>query len=125
MDYINSHPEAYVDFNIPWNLSVFYTINYSRPDLASSEITTQSLSFNGDVSLTKKWKVSLSSGYDFTSKKMTLTSINIYRDLHCWEMRFNWVPFGFRQSFSIDINVKASVLKDLKLSRRKDWQDYQ
>jgi hypothetical protein len=56
---------------------------------------------------------------------MTLTSINVYRDLHCWEMRFNWVPFGFRQSFSIDINVKASVLKDLKLSRRKGWQDYQ
>ena len=125
IDYINSHPEAYVDFNIPWNLSVFYTVNYSRPNLPRSEVTTQSLTFNGDVSLTKKWKVSLTSGYDFTHKKITLTSINVYRDLHCWEMRFNWVPFGFRQSFSIDINVKASVLKDLKLSRRKDWQDYQ
>jgi hypothetical protein len=125
LDYINSHPEAYVDFNVPWNFSIYYNIYYTRPDLPKSEQTTQSLSFNGDISLTKKWKVSVSSGYDFTHKQMTLTSINVYRDLHCWEMRFNWVPFGFRQSFSIDINVKASVLKDLKLSRRKDWQDYQ
>jgi hypothetical protein len=86
---------------------------------------TQSVTFNGDVSITKKWKLSVTSGYDFTTKEITLTSINVYRDLHCWEMHFNWVPFGFRQSFSIDINVKSSVLRDLKLSRRKDWFDYQ
>jgi lipopolysaccharide assembly outer membrane protein LptD (OstA) len=125
LDYINTHPEAYVDFNVPWNFSVFYNIDYRRPGLPKSEVTTQSLTFNGDLSLTKKWKISVTSGYDFTNKQVTLTSINVYRDLHCWEMRFNWVPFGFRQSFSVDINVKASVLKDLKLSRRKDWQDYQ
>jgi hypothetical protein len=118
LDFINSHPEAYVDFNVPWNLSFFYNINYSRPGLAKTETTTQSLTFSGDVSLTKKWKVSLSSGYDFTNKKMTITSLNIYRDLHCWEMHFNWVPFGFMKSFSLEINVKASVLKDLKLSRK-------
>lgn len=123
LDYINSHPDAFVDFTIPWSFTFYYNINYSKPGF--TETTTQSATFNGDISLTKKWKISLTSGYDFTNKKMTLTSINIYRDLHCWEMRVNWVPFGFRQSYSIDINVKSSVLKDLKLSRRKDWYDYQ
>lgn len=123
LDYINSHRDAYVDFNVPWNLNVYYNINYSKPGL--TETVSQSVTFNGDLSLTKKWKISLSSGYDFTQKEMTITSVNVYRDLHCWEMRFNWVPFGFRQSFSIDINVKSSVLRDLKLSRRRGWQDYQ
>ncbi|MCW3102521.1 MAG: hypothetical protein JWO09_961 [Bacteroidetes bacterium] len=118
MDYINSHPEAYVDFNIPWSLSFFYNISYNRPGLPKSEVTTQSLTFSGDLSLTKKWKISLSSGYDFTNKKLTVTSINVYRDLHCWEMHFNYVPFGFMKSFSLEINVKASVLKDLKLTKR-------
>lgn len=118
LDYINSHPDAYIDFNVPWNLYVYYSIRYSRPGLPSSELTTQSLTFNGDLSLTKKWKISLSSGYDFTTKKMTVTSINIYRDLHCWEMHFNYVPFGYMQSFSLEINVKASVLKDLKLTKK-------
>lgn len=123
LDYINSHPDAYVDFNVPWSLNIYYNVNYSKPGL--TENVTQSATFSGDLSLTKKWKVSVTSGYDFTNKQMTLTSINIYRDLHCWEMRVNWVPFGFRQSYSIDINVKSSVLRDLKLSRRKDWYDYQ
>ncbi len=123
LDYINSHQDAYVDFNIPWNLNIYYNLNYSKPGI--KETTSQSVTFNGDLSLTKKWKISVSSGYDFTRKEMTLTSVNVYRDLHCWEMRFNWVPFGFRQSFSLDINVKSSILKDLKLSRRKDYRDYQ
>ncbi len=122
--YFYKHPDAYVDFNIPWNLNFYYNLSYSKPGLPKETIT-QSASFSGDLSLTKSWKISASSGYDFTNKKLTLTSINIYRDLHCWEMRFVWVPFGFRQSFSLDINVKSSMLKDLKLTRKKDWQDYQ
>lgn len=124
LDYINKHRDAYVDFNVPWNLNVYYNMNYTKPGLTKEEIT-QSASFSGDLSLTKKWKISLTSGYDFTNKKLTLTSINIYRDLHCWEMRFNWVPFGFRQSFALDLNVKSAMLKDLKLTRKKDWYDYQ
>ncbi|MDQ3048187.1 MAG: LPS-assembly protein LptD, partial [Bacteroidota bacterium] len=123
LDYINTHREAYVDFNVPWSLNIYYNLNYSKPGIAQT--VTQSVTFNGDLSLTKKWKISVTSGYDLTREEFTLTSINVYRDLHCWEMRFNWVPFGFRQSFSVDINVKSSVLRDLKLSRRKDWYDYQ
>ncbi|MGZ4035390.1 MAG: putative LPS assembly protein LptD [Bacteroidia bacterium] len=117
LDYINSHRDTYVDFNIPWNVNVYYNLNYARPGVKKAT-TTQSVTFNGDLSLTTKWKISLSSGYDFTNKKVTITSVNVYRDLHCWEMRFHWVPFGFRQSFTIDINVKSSILKDLKLTRR-------
>ncbi len=122
IDYINTHRDAYVDFNVPWNLTVYYNLNYNKAGIVKQ--VSQSMTLNGDLSVTKKWKISLTSGYDFTSKKSTLTSINIYRDLHCWEMRFNWVPFGFRQSFSIDINVKSAMLRDMKLSRKKDWYDY-
>ena len=121
LDYINAHRDAYVDFNVPWNLSAYYNLNYTK---TLTQQITQSVTFNGDLSVTKKWKVSVTSGYDFVSNKLTLTSINVYRDLHCWEMKFNWVPFGFRQSYSVDILVKAATLRDLKLSRRKDWYDY-
>jgi lipopolysaccharide assembly outer membrane protein LptD (OstA) len=133
LDFINKNPNAYIDFDVPWNLNIYYNVIYNKLIVqqtsgtigyTTKDLITQSLTFSGDVSLTKKWKVSVTSGYDFTRKEFTLTSINVYRDLHCWEMHFNWVPFGFRQSFSIDINVKSSVLRDLKLSRRKDWFDY-
>lgn len=123
LDYYYKHPEAYVDFNVPWGLNFYYNLNYSKPGLTKAQIT-QTATFSGDLSLTKNWKISMTSGYDFTNKNLTLTSINIYRDLHCWEMRFIWVPFGFRQSYSLDINVKSSMLKDLKLTRKKDWYDY-
>jgi hypothetical protein len=122
LDFINANPDLFVDFSIPWNLSLSYNLSYSKSGFEKSNLM-QSLNFNGDVNLTKKWKIGFSSGYDFVSKTLVYPNINIYRDLHCWEMRFNWVPTGNRGSYSIDINVKASVLQDLKLSRRRSWFD--
>lgn len=122
LEFINANPDLYVDFNIPWNLSLSYNMTYSKVGFEKSQYM-QSLSFNGDVNLTPKWKIGFSSGYDFINKTIVYPNINIYRDLHCWEMRFNWIPTGARSSYTIDINVKASVLQDLKLSRRRSWYD--
>jgi hypothetical protein len=78
---------------------------------------------NGDLSLTQKWKITCSTSYDFLQKDFILPNFTVYRDLHCWDLRFNFIPYGPRKSYSIDLNVKASVLQDLKLSRKKDWYD--
>ena len=99
-----------------------YTLNYSAPNLEKQ--VTQSIRFNGDISLTEKWKIAFSSGYDFTNKEFTYTTLNIYRDLHCWEMSFNWVPFGYQKSYFFNIKVKAPILQDLKLQKTKSWFDY-
>jgi hypothetical protein len=119
---IKRHPEEYVDFSIPWNLSASYNLNYSNSfNLRSADPqkqVTQAITFSGDLNLTPQWKVGFSSGYDFKNEEFTYTSLNIYRDLHCWEMRLNWIPFGFRQSYNFQINVKSSVLQDLKLLKR-------
>ncbi len=120
---IKEHPENYIDFNIPWTLAANYNLQYSKGGLVST--TTQSFSFNGDLRLTPKWKIGFMSGYDFVHHQVTYSSINIYRDLHCWEMHLNWIPFGQHQSYSFQINVKAPVLQDLKLIRKRDWYDNQ
>jgi len=120
--YILSHPDYYVDFNVPWNLSVYYNIVYTKPALTDTII--QTFTFSGDVNITEKWKIGFHSGFDFVKKDFTFTQLNIYRDLHCWEMHFDWVPFGFRKSYMLNVAVKASVLQDLKLSRKRDWYDY-
>jgi lipopolysaccharide assembly outer membrane protein LptD (OstA) len=121
-NYIVTHPNAYVDFNIPWNVNAYYNLNYTKPGKTAQ--TTQTITFNGNLFLTKNWEAGVTSGYDFTNKRVTVTSINVHRNLHCWEMNFTWVPFGFRQSFMLNINVKSAMLKDLKLTRKKDWYDY-
>ena len=38
-------------------------------------------------------------------------------------MLLNWIPIGYHKSYTITIRVKASVLKDLKLERKRDWID--
>ncbi len=110
-----------VDFNIPWNLSVRYYFTYSKPLLEKK--TSQTLGFSGDFSLTPKWKIGFSSNYDFKSQKLTTTSINIYRDLHCWEMRMTVIPLGIYKSYSFQINVKSGMLQDLKWKKRDSYLD--
>ena len=119
---INKSSDDYLDFNIPFSLSVSYNIFYQN-NVTIPDQVTQTLNFNGDLQLTKAWKVTYNSGYDFQQKDLSYTSLGIYRDLHCWEMSLNWVPFGFQQNFFFQINVKSSVLQDLKLTRKNDRFD--
>ena len=120
---------TYTDFSVPWNLSVHYTLSYvSAYDAALYNIKrdlTHSVSVSGNFSLTDSWKFSFSTGYDFTNKGMSYTSIDIYRDLHCWEMRFNWVPFGYYKSWNFAINIKAGSLRDVKYEKRENYQSNQ
>jgi lipopolysaccharide assembly outer membrane protein LptD (OstA) len=116
---ISRDPNAFVDFNIPWNFSASYSFNYSKTTLVSS--ITNTLNFFGDLNVTPKWKVQFRSGYDFQAKDLSTTQLNIYRDLHCWDLSFGWVPFGQYRSYSVDLKVKASILQDLKLSRRRNY----
>ncbi|MBK6264727.1 LPS-assembly protein LptD [Marivirga sp. S37H4] len=119
---IANNPDMYVDFSVPWNLRVRYNIRWSRIGFEEPTIT-QTANFSGDVNFTEKWKVGFTSGYDFEKNDFTQTSFNIFRDLHCWQINANWTPFGRFQSFSVDIGVKASILQDLKLNRRRSWFD--
>lgn len=116
--YIYSNINSYIDFDIPWTLNFAYNIYYNKPTFESSKSVVQTVNFTGDISLTKKWKVGVSSGYDFQQHDLTYTSIGVYRDLHCWEMNIQWIPMGFRQSYTFTIKVKSALLQDLKLIRR-------
>ncbi|MGB4773942.1 MAG: putative LPS assembly protein LptD [Daejeonella sp.] len=122
LDMISRDPNAFVDFNIPWNFSASYSFYYSKPGLKST--ITNTLNFRGDLSVTPKWKITYDSGYDFIAKKVSSTQFSIYRDLHCWDLSFSWAPFGQYQFYSVDLRVKASILQDLKLSKRRSYYNY-
>lgn len=122
LDQINRNIQDYVDYTIPFNLSIGYSINYSKPGIQEA-VLNQTLNMNGDVSVTPKWKMTFNTGWDFVENDLSYTSLGIFRDLHCWEMRFNWVPFGFQQNYFFQINVKSSVLQDLKLTKKNDIYD--
>ena len=107
---------------IPWDLRLNYNLTYNKGyNSAEFADTIQSLNFSGNIKISDKWKLGFRSGYDFDSKDLTYTSIDIYRDLHCWELMFNYIPFGFQRSYTLTIQVKAPSLRDLKYERKRDW----
>ena len=107
---------------ISWSFNANYSLNYNK-GYRSSEFsdTIQTLNFSGDLKISDKWKLNFQSGYDFDTKELTYSSINIYRDLHCWEMILNLIPIGYHRSYTFTIRVKAAILQDLKLERKRDW----
>ena len=126
---IYNNPNDYVDWSTTWSISLSYNlrinnnptyVNYIKRDNRS---TIQTLGLHGEINLSPKWKFSAQSGWDFEQRKITYTSLTIYRDLHCWEMRFNVIPYGTYKSWNFQINVKASALQDLKLTKKKDYRD--
>ena len=126
---IMGNPNAYVDWTTPWSLTLSYNFTYTTNvayaaimGIATNRVV-QTLNLNGDISITPKWKFTFSTGWDFTNHGLSYTNVSVYRDLHCWEMRFNWIPIGSYKSWNFTINVKAAALKDLKLTKKKDYRD--
>jgi hypothetical protein len=119
---IVADPSQYIDWDIPWNLTLGYNLSYTK-QVDNSTNVTQAMNLSGDFSLSEKWKINFNSGFNFEQKEITQTMIGIARDLHCWQMNVNWVPFGRFTSYNIDIRVKSSILQDLKVSRRRSFFD--
>ncbi len=119
LDMIRNNLSDYLDFNIPYSLNIAYNIRYAN--INNVQNITNSFQINGDFTFTKNWKVNFNTGFDFQNRQVTTTSIGIFRDLHCWQMDLQWIPFGFIRSYVFTIRPKSSLLQDLKLTRRRGF----
>jgi len=124
---LKNNPQLYIDWDNPWSLHFDYNFRYtSVPVLTTGELKRdiiQTFRVSGDINVTEKWRFSAQTGYDFEQKDFAFTQITIYRNLHCWEMRFSWIPYGTQKSWNFQINAKSSLLQDLKLTKKKDFRD--
>ena len=109
----------FIDFNIPYSLQVNYNVSYNKP--YDRENVTHTIGVSGDINLTPRWKIAMNLNYDLANGQISTSSIDIFRDMHCWEMRISVIPFGFRQSYNFTINVKSPLLQALKLNRQRGW----
>ncbi|MFI2743743.1 putative LPS assembly protein LptD [Zhouia sp. PK063] len=112
-------PTKYYANELPWDLQFAYSLTYSNSN-RQNEITTNSLMFSGNVDLTEKWKVGVSSGYDFKEKGFTYTQLRFQRDMNSFRLNFNYVPFSSRSSWYFFIGIKSSILSDLKWEKRSE-----
>ena len=120
--------QTYYDFSLPWNFGFNYTVNYSvsygnYPPKGYRANVSQTIGFNGSVNITPKMGVTFQGGYDIANNKLTTSSVSITRDLHCWQMSFSWIPFGYYRSWSFNIGVKAASLADLKYDKSQSRYD--
>lgn len=123
--------DAGTKFTIPWHFRFGYTLQANRGRavlpydegkmLVDSIKVTHSARFSGDFTLFKKVFVSFESGYDFVAKELTPTTFYVRVDLNCWELSGRIIPFGDRKSYSVSLNIKSSMLKDLKLEKKGNF----
>ncbi len=99
--------------NIPWRVNFNFNYNLNRSNI--NKIERFNIKATANITITKNWKLNWTGTYDAIKKDLVYQSISIYRDLHCWEMSFNWQPSIDYYSFRI--NVKADILQDLKLTK--------
>jgi hypothetical protein len=136
-----------IDFSIPWSLTFNYSFQYNKqydirvwqnlylPPAGDNTVIvrdehikpykttiTQVLNFSGDISITPKWKIAFTSGFDFSTYKLSTTAFEIRRDLHCWSLNIRWVPFGPHKEWSFAIRANSGMLSDvLKYEKQRSY----
>jgi hypothetical protein len=101
-----------------------YSNDY-KPDTkgVNKGTVNQALNLGGRLSLTEKWQMDVNTNFDIQAMKFSFTTINISRNLHCWAMSFNFVPFGDRKSYSFNLSASSAMLRDLKIQKQSSWRD--
>ncbi|MFY8089920.1 MAG: putative LPS assembly protein LptD [Chitinophagaceae bacterium] len=125
LQFSRANPAEFTDFNIPWSLNLSYSFNFNRVQKADySGFTTQSfssLNFNGDFSLTEKWKMGATGFFDVNSKTLQQLSFFVTREMHCWQLSINVTPVNTFRSFNITLMPKSGILRDLRINRTRTF----
>ena len=118
----------YTNPNVPWSLNLSasfalsrgYTYDKENARLDHKDRITATLSASGNIKLTPKMSINMSSGYDFVAKALSTTSISATYDLHCFNIAVSWIPTGNWKSYSFRIAANASALADLLRFKKSD-----
>lgn len=115
------------NFSAPWDINIRYSFSYSSNyDTKLQDYKSdfnQTINTTANLKLNNKWKIGARFDYDIQERELSYWSMNFHRDLHCWEMSFNFVPFGTYQSYMFRINIKSSIFQGLEWKRQNSWRD--
>ncbi len=121
--------DGYLAFSIPWSLTLSYGITMAEDRTKQINVRrmrypfsfTQTLNASGYVRISDGWNISFNSGYDFEMHRISMTTMSLSRDLHCFEMSASIVlkPYS---SFNFTFRARASELADaLKWDKRSSY----
>lgn len=110
---------GYQPLSVPWSVNIGVNFRYIRPTL---DRINRTLNLNAEfrVRLTETLNFDFNTLYDLVNKQFLNTSLNLTKDMHCWNLSFRWFPVGFNRGFYLRFGIKASQLSDLQLEKRDD-----
>ena len=123
--------DGYMRFNMPWSLTFGYGITmrentsgkFNTKSMRYPYKFTQNLNVSGNVRLSDGWNISFSSGYDFESKELSMTTASLQRDLHCFNMSCSVVLAPYT-SYNFSFRCNAATLTDaLKYDKRSGYSN--
>ena len=109
----------YMNPNVPWSINLNYSYNfkkgyqYANGKTVANNSHTQTLGVSGNVKLTARLAMQLTTGFDLMAMKMTTTQFSATYDLHCFNIRVSWIPNGQWESWTFQIAANAAALADL------------
>lgn len=123
-DYIPGGWLYYTNPNAPWSVNFNYSFSYNKSyqyinnQLVVNNRYTQTLGFSGNIKLSPKMSMNVTSGFDIMAMKLTTTQFSFTYDLHCYNISVSYVPTGNWQSWSFRIAANAAALADLLRFRK-------
>ena len=119
--------DGYMAFKMPWSLNIGYTVSLREDtDVKKFNYDTmrypfkiiQTLNLSGNVSLSDGWNINFNSGYDFETKRVSMTRLSLSRDLHCFSMSADVILTPYT-SYNFSFRCNAATLTDaLKYDKR-------
>ena len=109
----------YTNPNVPWSVNFNYSFSYrksyqfSNGQVISKNDFTQTLGLSGNVKLTPRLMLNMTTNFDLMAMKMSTTQISAQYDLHCFNIAVSWIPTGQWESWSFRIAANAAALADL------------
>lgn len=121
--------DGYMKFQMPWTFSISYGITMAEDRSAKINVKTmrypyaftQNMNFSGNIKLSSNWNTNFTSGWDFTNNALSMTTVSISRDMHCFNISCALV-LGTYTSYHISLRANASTLTDaLKYDKKSSY----
>ena len=123
--------DGYMRYSIPWSLTIGYGITmrentsgtFNKEKMRYPYKYTQNVNFSGNIRISDGWNISFSSGYDFETHKLSMTTASMSRDLHCFSMNCQMVLAPYT-SYNFSFRCNAATLTDaLKYDKRSSYSN--
>jgi len=109
--YFNDHPvqPIYSTWSVGLDFSYRWNYRFGQDANKTATLNANNIQFN----LTPKWSVSTRLGYDFIEKELTPAQFRLNREMICWNLSFQFNPFGDFQYYSFRLSLNSGQIQSL------------